>query len=92
MKASLNAHSVAKETTDPVLKAIARSIGQTVATAHMADHSIGGAFYALKAVKAANMDVEKEKEWQDKKLAELPKKIAEIVQTMWRTKKLDERI
>jgi len=92
MKASLAAHAVARETTDPMLKAIARSIGQTVATAHMADHSLGGAFYALKAVKYANQDVEKERDWQLKKLSELPSGVVEIVQAMWERKGLDKRI
>ncbi len=92
MKASLGAHAVARETSDPVLKAIARSVGQTVATAHMADHSLGGAFYALKAVKYANQDIEKEREWQFEKLSELPPGIVEIVQAMWERKGLDGRI
>ena len=34
--------------------AVARAIGHTVATAHMADHSLGAALYALKAVKIYN--------------------------------------
>ncbi|MHB1277678.1 MAG: putative immunity protein [Bacteroidia bacterium] len=92
MKASLMAHAMAREATDPVLKAIARSVGQTLATAHMADHSLGGAFYALKAVKLAHGNVEEEKEWQNKRLAELPKELVEIVQTMWKKKELHKRI
>jgi hypothetical protein len=92
MKASLGAHAVARETSNPVLKAIARAVGQTVATAHMADHSLGGAFYALKAVKFANKNIEKERAWQVKKLSELPSEIIEIVQTMWIRKELDKRI
>ena len=52
MKASLGAHAVARESSDPATTAVARSIGHTVATAHMADHSPGGALYALKAVRA----------------------------------------
>ncbi len=92
MKASLNAHAVARETNNSIVKAIARSVGQTVATAHMADHSLGGAFYALKAVKFANKDISKEKEWQDKKLAELPADIIEIVEATWKMKELDRRI
>lgn len=92
MKASLKAHAVARESTDPVLTAIARSVGQTVATAHMADHALGGAFYALKAIKLAQGNLEKEQEWQAKKLAELPKEIVEIVQTMWKKKELHLRI
>lgn len=92
MKASLGAHAVARQSEDPVSKAVARSIGQAVATAHMADHSLGGAFYALKAVKFANKDVEREKDWQTKKLGEMPSEIIEIIQTMWEMKELDRRI
>lgn len=92
MKASLEAHAVARETSAPVLKAIARSIGQTVATAHMADHSLGGALYALKAVKYANQDVEKERDWQFGKLSELPSEVVEIVKGMWERKGLDGRV
>jgi hypothetical protein len=92
MKASLGAHAVANEVENPVYKAVARSVGQTVATAHMADHSIGGAFYALKAIKHAKKDVDKEREWQNKKLSELPSGIIEIVHAMWIKKKLDKRL
>jgi len=89
MKASLGAHAVAREVEDPVYKAVARSVGQTVATAHMADHSLGGAFYALKAVKLAKKDIKKEREWQIKKLNELPSELIGIVQNMWNTKQMD---
>lgn len=92
MKASLGAHAVAKQTENPVYKAVARSVGQTVATAHMADHSLGGAFYALKAIKFAKKNIEVERNWQTKKLAELPPEIIEIVQSMWMQKELDRRI
>jgi hypothetical protein len=92
MKASLDAHAVARQTEDPIYKAIARSIGQTVATAHMADHSLGGAFYALKAVKLAKKDIKEERAWQSKKLAELPTELIQIVQSMWKNKELDKRI
>ena len=92
MKASLGAHAVAREAEDPVYKAIARSAGQAVATAHMADHSPGGAFYALKAVKLANKDYKKEREWQIGKLKELPSELVEIIQNMWIMKELDRRI
>lgn len=92
MKASLGAHAVARQVKDPVYKAIARSVGQAVATAHMADHSLGGAFYALKAIKLAKKNVKKERDWQTKKLDKLPPDIIEIVQTMWAKKALDEKI
>jgi hypothetical protein len=92
MKASLGAHAVARESKDPVSKAIARSIGQAVATAHMADHAPGGAFYALKAVKLANKDIEKERNWQTEKLNEFPSEIIEAIQTLWKNKEFDRRI
>ena len=55
MKSSLTAHAVARESTDPTAIAVARSIGQAVATAHMADHALGAAWYALKAVNHAGL-------------------------------------
>ena len=92
MKASLSAHEVARQEENPIYKAVARSIGQTVATAHIADHSLGGAFYALKAIKFAKKDIENERDWQTKRLNELPSEIIEIVQTMWIKKEFDKRI
>lgn len=92
MKASLGAHAAARQSEYPVSKAVARSVGQAVATAHMADHSLGGAFYALKAIKLAKKDLGNERDWQTKKLGELPSEIIEIVQTMWIKKELDKRI
>jgi len=79
MKASLGAHAVVRESTNPVLIAVARSIGHTVATAHMADHSLGGALYALKAVKHAGKSIDEEREWQNKQLQQLPSEIVELV-------------
>ena len=52
-EASLGAHRVARESSNPTSIAIACSVGHAVATAHMADHSLGAALYALKAVKNA---------------------------------------
>lgn len=79
MKASLGAHAVARESTDSVLIAVARSIGQAVATAHMADHSLGGALYALKAVKLAGRSVENERTWQNKQIEKMPEELVELV-------------
>jgi hypothetical protein len=84
-KASLGAHAVAKETSDPVITAVARSIGHTVATAHMADHSISAAEYALKAVKLSGKSVEEERKWQDKQLTP---DISELILTAREKKKL----
>ena len=45
----------------------------------MADHAIGAALYALKAVKHADKSVDKERKWHIKKIKQLPSDIAELV-------------
>jgi len=75
-KAAVAAHAVARESTNPVVIAVARAFGHAVATAHMADHSLGPAWYALRAVKYAGLSVELERKWQD---AQLPPEIKELV-------------
>jgi hypothetical protein len=45
----------------------------------MADHSVGAALYALKAVKHAGKSVEEEREWQNKQLQQLPSAIVDLV-------------
>ena len=74
--ASLGAHSVARESSNPTSIAIARSVGHAVATAHMADHSLGAAFYALKAVKSVGKSIKDEKNWQND---QLPTQIKEFI-------------
>jgi hypothetical protein len=78
MKASVAAHAVARESTDPTSIAIARSVGHAVATAHMADHSLGAAIYALKAVKFSDISTDAERKWQNE---QLPPEIMELVLT-----------
>jgi hypothetical protein len=46
----------------------AAAAAHAVATAHMADHSLGALLYALKAVKAAGGSVDAERRWQMKRL------------------------
>lgn len=75
-KASVQAHAAAREFSDPVAIAIARAAGHAVATAHMADHSLGPALYALRAVKIAGKPVEEERDWQNQ---QLPEVIRELV-------------
>ena len=75
-KASVNAIAAAREASDPTAEAVARSVGHAVATAHMADHCLGAALYALKAVESAGGSVEAEKKRQDRKL---PAEIRELV-------------
>jgi hypothetical protein len=89
-KASLGAIAVANELlasdaaafekgfSKPVAIAVARAVGHAVATAHMADHSLGPAWYALKAVKNAGLSVDSERKWQDE---QLPSEIEELVLT-----------
>ena len=74
-KASVGCIAVANELSDPVAIAVARAIGHAVATAHMADHSLGPAWYALKAVRKACKPVEEERKWQDE---QLPPEIREL--------------
>jgi hypothetical protein len=78
MKASEGSHAAARKYINPISIAVARSIGQAVATAHMADHSLGAAIYALKAVKFADKSIDAERKWQNK---QLPSEILELVLT-----------
>lgn len=74
--ASLKAIAVANESSSPVAVAVARAVGHAVATAHMADHSLGAALYALKVVKNAGKSTYAEREWQNE---QLPPEIKELV-------------
>lgn len=76
MKASVESHAVARESENAVSSAVARSVGHAVATAHMADHSLGAAIYALKAVKYAEKSIDTERKWQNE---QLPPEIMELV-------------
>jgi hypothetical protein len=77
-KASLGAITVANESSNSTAIAVARSVGHAVATAHMADHSLGAAWYALKAVKNAGKSIDAERKWQDE---QLPSEIKMLVLT-----------
>jgi hypothetical protein len=79
MKASSGAHAVARESANPASIAVARSVGHSVAAAHIADHSIGGALYALKAVRLAGKSIDEERDWQTRQLHQLPSEIVESV-------------
>jgi hypothetical protein len=78
MKASVGAHAAARESGNPTSTAVARSVGHAVATAHMADHSLGAALYALKAINNADKSMDKERKWQNE---QLPSEIKDLVQT-----------
>ena len=74
-KAAVECHAAARKSADPVAKAVARCIGHAVATAHMADHSLG-VIYALKAVKIAGKSVDEERTWQNE---QLPPEIKDLI-------------
>lgn len=74
--ASLAAHAAARDVkgNDAACFA-ARAAGQAVATAHVPQHALGGAYYALKAIAAADpanaeVNVAKERDWQAQRLPE----------------------
>jgi len=81
IKASRKVHAFAKTIECPVVYAVARAVGQGVATAHMADHCMGAALYALKAVKLAGKSFEEERSWQLEQLEDLPEDLATLIKT-----------
>jgi len=85
MKASVAAHAVARGCSNPVSVGVARSVGQAVATAHMADHALGAAWYALKAVKNTGQSPEAERRWQDE---QMPPGITDLVLTARKSRKI----
>jgi hypothetical protein len=77
-KASVESLAVAQEAPTPTTVAVARAVGHAVATAHMADHALRAALYALKATRSASQSVEEEIEWQER---QLPAEIKDLVLT-----------
>jgi hypothetical protein len=69
-KAASRAHAAAREVSEDQARAAARAAGHAVATAHLADHSLGAAAYAAKAAKlaappeAAQAAGDREHRWQ----------------------------
>lgn len=87
--ASLKAIAVANESSNPIAIAVARAVGHAIATVHMADHSLGAALYALKAVKNAGKSIDAERIWQNN---QLPSEIMELVITARSKKEKDLKI
>lgn len=75
-RASVAAHAAARACPDAAARATARAAGQAVATAHMADHCLGAAWYALKAAAQGGINVEQERNWQDQ---QLPDAIRDVI-------------
>jgi hypothetical protein len=81
-EAAFAAHAAARSASDPAAREVARAAGHAVATAHMADHELGAAAYAIKAVRLASSESdamavgERECRWQRE---QLPEAIRELV-------------
>ena len=75
-KAAVSAHAAARETANKSAIAAARAAGHAAATAHMADHSLGPAIYALKAVNAAGASPDAERAWQVDRLPDQVRALA----------------
>jgi hypothetical protein len=76
--ASVAAHAAARQSQGPASLA-ARACGHAAATAHMADHELGAAFYALQALASASPDErDAERTWQ---LLSLPPPVSDLVRS-----------
>ncbi len=79
--AAFAAHAAAREVSGAAKEA-ARAAGQAVSVAHMADHELGAAAYAIRTVRAATHESERDEagrlecQWQR---AQLPDEIRELV-------------
>lgn len=82
-QAALAAHAAAREADHPAAIATARASGHAAATAHCADHSLGAAHYALKAVTANGGSPEAELSWQ---IARLPADLRGLVTSALETR------
>ena len=76
--ASVAAHAAAREATSVAAREAARAAGHAAATAHMADHALGPAWYGVRAVRAAaGSDAAlAERDWQ---LERLPGSVRDLV-------------
>ena len=81
-EAAFAAHAAARSASDAAAREVARAAGHAVATAHMADHELGAAAYAIRAVRLtspaadATLAGERECQWQRE---HLPEAIRELV-------------
>ncbi len=77
--ASLDVHAAARDAANDAARAAARSAGHAVGVAHMADHALEAASYALQAVQATDQKggtAEDEQTWQ---LERLPRDIRTLI-------------
>lgn len=77
-KAAVGAHAAARKVTRESAIAAARAAGHAVATAHMANHCLGAALYACKAIEATGSSADAERAWQ---FEVLPAAVRELVES-----------
>ena len=94
--AAVRAHAAARDASEDEARAVARASGHAVATAHMADHSLGAAAYAFRAAKLASsthdaeMAGHREHQWQREHLPEVVRELVvsaqerRLVRGKWR--------
>lgn len=93
--ASLAAHAAAREAKENMAACFAaRAAGQAVASAHVPQHAFGSAYYALKAIAAADpahaeVKVAKERNWQAR---HIPTKLRQEVLKRVIVQKRNDRI
>lgn len=75
-KAAVAAHAAARAVKNKAASAVARAAGHAVATAHMAEHSLGVVIYGAKAMEAKGESVDVERRWQ---LNRLPTDMRKLV-------------
>jgi hypothetical protein len=78
--AALASHAAARDVgEDNPARSAARAAGQAVSTAHVKEHALAAANYALQAIFRANIDknheeaIEAERQWQTQRLMEIPR-------------------
>ena len=74
--AAFAAHAAARAVDDTEARAAARSAGHAAATAHVADHAVHSAAYAISAIPDINAAPAREREWQ---YQHLPKHLQPLV-------------
>lgn len=71
MQMSRSIHKQARELASEEQRLFYRAVGHAVATAHMADHSLGPIYYGRKLLVLKDLDANAELAWQLRKLEEL---------------------
>lgn len=69
-KLAFAAHAAARQAISQAAMAAARAAGHAAATAHVGTHAPHAANYACKAIEAARLDTDAERQWQSERLPE----------------------